>query len=88
MCLILRKCSLFNESDANEDKRLALDELKEMVTTKFGSVKLDSDTMVDILMYNLDKNNDNQLQEDEFVQGFADFIAQCTEVITINLLMH
>lgn len=61
--------------------------------TKFKSVKLDVDNVVGSLMDTLDKNKDDQLQEDEFLQGFTEklsanddddsqLIAQCIEVIT------
>ncbi|XP_065878752.1 sodium/calcium exchanger NCL-like [Euphorbia lathyris] len=81
--------SLFKESDTNKDGKITLHELKGMIMTKFKSANFDRDAMGDDMMRTLDKNKDNELQEDEFVEGItkglsdghddSQLIAQCIE---------
>ncbi|KAJ9168755.1 hypothetical protein P3X46_020247 [Hevea brasiliensis] len=62
--------SLFVEFDQNGDKKLTVQELKELIASKFKSVKLEPDDLVAKMMKAFDMDEDHVLHEEEFLDGF------------------
>ncbi|KAF2305195.1 hypothetical protein GH714_002969 [Hevea brasiliensis] len=62
--------SLFVEFDKDGDKKMTVQELREMIESKFRSVKLDHDDLEKKMMKVFDMDKDNVLHEEEFLVGF------------------
>ncbi|KAF2303957.1 hypothetical protein GH714_025149 [Hevea brasiliensis] len=62
--------SLFAEFDQNGDKKMTVQELKELIASKFKSVKLEPDDLVAKMMKAFDMDEDHVLHEEEFLDGF------------------
>ncbi|KAJ8761446.1 hypothetical protein K2173_001578 [Erythroxylum novogranatense] len=65
---------LFEEFDKDNDRKVSIPELKAMIMSRTGNVELDFDNVATKLMKIFDKNDDNELSQKEFTDGFRKFL--------------
>ncbi|XP_052200791.1 sodium/calcium exchanger NCL2-like [Diospyros lotus] len=74
--------SLFQQFDSNNNKLISGSELKAVIQhIKFGNLQLDHDLVVEEVMRNFDKDGDNMISEQEFVDGVSGMITHATRVV-------
>lgn len=69
-------CSFFDKEDENDDQCIAVGELEEMVRKVFKAGKADANLTeaMNGVLNKLDRDKDKRITEDEFVNGFIQWI--------------
>ncbi|KAJ8761542.1 hypothetical protein K2173_001677 [Erythroxylum novogranatense] len=65
---------LFEEFDKDNDRKVSIPELKDMIMSSAGNVELNCDEVATKLMKIFDKNDNNVLNQKEFTDGFRKFL--------------
>ncbi|KAF6155976.1 hypothetical protein GIB67_039307 [Kingdonia uniflora] len=67
--------SLFEKVDVNGDNSISIQELRKVIQRiKFGNINLNKDDAVKQIMKELDKDGDQKISKDEFVDGLAKWL--------------
>ncbi|XAR66535.1 hypothetical protein NMG60_11012808 [Bertholletia excelsa] len=73
--------NLFSEIDSNNNNLISESELKQVIQNiKFGAMPIDHDLVADEVMKDFDKDGDNMIDEQEFVNGISKWLHQATRV--------
>ncbi|KAH6777718.1 hypothetical protein C2S52_006683 [Perilla frutescens var. hirtella] len=77
----------FNKADKNEDKCIAVEEMEKIVHQVFKAGKstdIDPNNAVKEVMNKFDNNRDKRINEDEFIQGFKQWIEEAKRSASHN----
>lgn len=69
-------CSFFDKEDKDDDQCIAVDELEKMVRNVFkaGKADVNQTEAMNGVLNKLDRNKDKRITEEEFVNGFIQWI--------------
>lgn len=74
---------LFKSLDVNNDNYVSLSELKKlMMNVDFGETSWNVDEATSHIMEDLDTNHDQQIDEEEFVDGFKELLNTNNDLLT------